>query len=523
MLLNGNPTNRETLETREYYPVGMAPRQVELTDPYAVSSSLLSLIYDLRQRDGAPTLLMADAHANIQRNLASNDPEEARAKAHELAEYYKLMCEGIQDVADEEGVGERLPVRIMSEMVERADFENLMKDLRRLFWENEGFRDMVYHCVPRSQRPKRHRDKTLSELKASSETAYQKALDATEYVFQQISYVLLLDGKKLGHEGEWNYDRISEEAARLLGRESANLKFETVKPEGAEDVVHYAATKITRASVRKDLVSAQQDLGFIDHANRGEDFDPEIYEQFDEAEMKYKKMNAIYEKMIERAEGEMEEIVRFRYVREILFTLLTRSEMFRFIFAESGLTDVIEGKTPLKKLGENPNLLPFECEKHPDESDERYFLRYADALIHERGPVFRHSGEMSITTIICNKVAELMENHRYRGGGWNEEAGYLGMTKYCFTRYPKRNEYKLLKTPPDQQEQVGFKLLKELLDTIRGTDLENMWRRLMGLPRVEGLPEGDMGRLEELMKHEIWGDCMVEAFRRLKSGENKRC
>lgn len=501
----------------EYYPVGLSPYQLDPIDPYAKTTDIFALIKSLRQRSRRNTfLLVANPYSNILANSSEATPEEAQRKAHRLARADQILYEAIQDVLQEQGDRhERIPVQIMSEMIDEQKFSALMYRLTTLMQSNSMFAEAVYSCVPENFRPRAHRTKTFTELAALPGNHIRKMYQRMDYVLQQIAQVLLLKGRKLGHIRETSYNAVTIFAADLLGISTDGLSFEQLDPEGASGTIPYRTVAQGVDEIRTGIISAETGLGMLKESYlfREEERDTE----YSAAQKHVATMGLLYKKMLARSKNtDLEPAIKFRYVREILLTLIHGTHpVYAFLCEEAGISEVLNGTISLEEFEQRTCLLPFTCDaRKPNEALEEYFIRYVNALIHHHGPKTPDLGEKGIQAEMCDKIYELSGikmltgyEKRVYADGW-------------YMRYVEFHQYLLMKQVPlytsvsvDELQTARFNMLSIFFNLIRGTDLENVYRRYMGMPIHPGqLPPGDRTALKKLFESDLWGDNAREYF-----------
>lgn len=403
----------------EYYPVGLSPYQLDPTDPYAKTTDMFALIKALRARSHGKThLLVANPYSNILANASEATPQIAQEKAHRLARADQILYEAIQDVLEEQGdTSERIPVQIMSEIIDDEKFSAMMYRLTTLVQSNRMFAEAVYVCVPENFRPRAHRTKTLAQLSNLPGDHMRKMYQRMDYVLQQIAQVLLLNGRKLGHIKETSYNAVTVFAADLLDISTVGLSFEQMDPQGASGTVPYRTIHQNIGQIREGIISVETDLGMLSESwlFREEEFDG----KYNAAQKHVATMDLLYRKMLARSNADLEPAIKFRYVREMILTLIHGPEpVYQFIFEESGILNVLNGSMTIEEFEHHVSLLPFQCaSRKPNEAPESYFIRFVDALLHHDGPVITGLRQIGIQYKMCEKIHQLAE--RQPGDGWS--------------------------------------------------------------------------------------------------------
>lgn len=226
----------EHFDGGSWFPMGIPTAQTELTQAFSKTEDARRLIRELLtlRGSGKPVMtVVADSPFNIYRSLkkaaveAKQKVDEAalfteahrRARLIGLKDRYLYQAIG-QQILEENFGGELnlrgVPVVLMSELSSYTHFGELFENVIELFDSNFDFAELVYACVPASLRHRKHRTKTLRELRTLEGTALTEALERIPYVLYQIAIVLFLGGEKLGHAGEAVYDQATLAAGDLL-------------------------------------------------------------------------------------------------------------------------------------------------------------------------------------------------------------------------------------------------------------------------------------------------------------------
>lgn len=402
----------------EYYGMGLSPYQLDPKDPYAKSEDAFALIKSLRQRSHGNTfLLVANSYSNILANSPGETPQEAQEKANRLARADQILYEAIQDVLEEQGdTSERVPVQIMSDMLDDQKFSALMYRLTTLIQTNSMFAEAVYSCVPESFRPRKHTRKSLTELTTLPGDHIRKMYQRMDYVLQQIAQVLLLKGRKLGHIKETSYNAVTVFAAELLNIPTVGLSFEQMDPEGANGTVPYRTIHQNIGQIRAGVISVETDLGMLKNSYLFRESERDT--EYNAAQNHVATMDLLYQKMLARAEPDLQPAIKFRYVREMILTLIHGPEpVYKYIFKKSNITEVLSGTMTLEAFETYKSPLPFHCTpRGENEASESYFIRLVNALLHNDGPVISGLRQTGIQYKMCEKIHQLAEQQR--GDGW---------------------------------------------------------------------------------------------------------
>jgi len=402
----------------EYYGMGLAPYQIDPTDPFAKSKDIFELIKALRQRSKGNTyILVANSYSNVLANSPGASLQEGQDMANRLARVDQILYEAVQDVLENQGdSGRRIPVHIMSDLIDGQKFSALMYRLTTLIRTNPVFAEAVYACVPESFRPKKHAKKTLSELAKLPGDNMVKMYQRMDYVLQQIAQVLLLKGKKLGHAKENAYNDVAIFAASLLDISTASLSFEQLDLQDASGTVPYRTVRQCISQIREGIISAETDLGMLSECWLFRE--TELDEKYDAAQEHVSTMDLLYREMLIRADADLQPTIKFRYVREMICTLIHGPEpVYAYIFSKSGVLDVINGSMSLDDFEKQNYELPFLCTpRGEDEPKESYFIRFVDALLHNDGPMIPGLRQTGIQYKMCEKIHQLAEQQP--GDGW---------------------------------------------------------------------------------------------------------
>jgi hypothetical protein len=470
----------ELSKITEYYPVGLAARQNAIGDPIAKTMDVFELLRALMQRShGQSCLVIANAQSH---------KDKSQIEAADRAIY-----EAVQEIlAQDEGLAP-IPIVLVSDLIIQEEFDALYPRVQNLARQNPQFAEMVYDCVPKSFRPRAHREKALSELPPISHQAAFKAMD---YVFQQITQVILMGRHKLGHELEEPYNAVTQAAARLLGI-STHRSFETVNLEDSTGTVPYRGVSQPMDEVRENVLSATSDLGILSESWLFRE--TELDQKYEAIAAKNALMGRLYDLMIEKAPPEIHDAIKFRYAREMITTLLHGPQkVYRFLFEESDALDLLGGQITFAEMEKRAHLLPFQCPRLPEESDYAYFLRFIDALLHNGGPVIPNLGRTGIQYLQCERLHNMAAPNK--PGGW-----IMPFNRYIFELFHK--ETPAINSPHEEFESTTLNALRELLDIIIGTDLENIYREYLSLPSASAdYRPGDRQALQDLLQNEIWGD-----------------
>ncbi len=229
----------ELLRKNGFYAVGV-PHQIDkLEQPYTRTLDIVRLVMDLMQREGDPVCLLV---ANMP--TTTRTPEEARLIGLKDLLFYEALQDLLIDMDPEGKRGlKRLPVILMSDVDKLPGFAERRTAVENLFEVNPDFREAVYACVPRQLRHRKHHDKTWTQLESlENKAALELARSRVLYVFDQVSKVSSIGGKKWGHEREQPYDHATAMADELLGvAHEARSTFEYIKAEGSIGDIPYRA------------------------------------------------------------------------------------------------------------------------------------------------------------------------------------------------------------------------------------------------------------------------------------------
>ncbi|PIQ77602.1 hypothetical protein COV82_03585 [Candidatus Peregrinibacteria bacterium CG11_big_fil_rev_8_21_14_0_20_46_8] len=525
----------EAIRNGEYYPIGLMPRQIDLIDPFTRTTDVVALLRTLRARQhGFTHAVVANPFANIRFELRRNEKEqssdadylierEAMSRARLLAEYDRILYESIQDVldADPHEAGRRVPVLVMSDLVDDNLFRATVDRVWDLCRSDEFFAEKIYSCVPESMRPKKHKKMNLAELKALPGQSFHNAWGRMDYVVHQIAYVALIGGKKLGHAREQDYDQITFEVAQRLGFRQYDLSFEEMPVAEARREVPYAAVTMQSAAIQNDALGVMRSLQPL-HPPEGQ-FDYDMARaQMDYLRSEIEFSSQVYVQMLRRCnelqiddnlKGQLLEAIIFRAVREAVFSLSNSPyPWWRFIFHESGLLKFLKRRMTIEEFENSAPLLPFRCERLRDESAESFMARFVNGLIHNNGPEIAGLPERGTRKTLCNLIYDFV----------NAAAGEHAEAAKWLLDYRGAFHWRLLhKEVPcvpgysaDQFQEERFKNLQEFLNAIRGTRFENIYRQLVEMPEIPELEEaaGDEAAVRQLLQSPFLGDEVKKYF-----------
>lgn len=257
---------------RVYFPFGLPLNSTDFTRPDVLTADVIDLLRYLgSQPQGSNVVVVVDDPVNFEN--AGMDSSEARRQARLMGFKQKLICEALLDIlsrgksltprfdlhrsggkiSDPEfsrefreasiservrmrtefleqhpqfGLESRPPVVLMSELVDRQRFDHFSQAIdaliqRSLASDDFELPEQFYCCVPSEKRPKRHKSKTLAELKSMQSRnpqskAYDHALAAMGYVRNQLAYEFALGGTKSSHGGELAYDELAHRVRSSL-------------------------------------------------------------------------------------------------------------------------------------------------------------------------------------------------------------------------------------------------------------------------------------------------------------------
>ena len=184
-----------------YFPVGLPPLQRDPREHAAHVAAAKELMAVLNA-NGERILLVANPCSNFMKGDHAG-PEQARATALSIAQQEQVFWRALAAHCDT-----NISVGIMSQEVDQAAFDQLHEDLWILLDNNADFQAAVADCIP----------------KCMETGNVQKQRRRMDYVLQQIAFVILLGGSKLGHDGEVVYNHATAMAARLLGEQCPDFK-----------------------------------------------------------------------------------------------------------------------------------------------------------------------------------------------------------------------------------------------------------------------------------------------------------
>lgn len=489
-MMSSQPQQRdiEVLTGANYYPVGISPRQKDVADPLSKTTDVFLLLKELMKRPQPTYLVIANAQSHRDKSA--------------LEEAEQIMYESIQEIiAEDQGLTSHVEVVVLSELIDDQKFQALYQQVVSLAQTDPQFAAMVYECVPANYRPRAHRRKAYHQLPPTSIPAAFKAMD---YVFQQIAQVILMNGRKLGHQLEEAYNDVTIEAARRLNLPTANLTFETIDLAEATGTVPYRAVGQKIDETRDGLLSAQADLGLLSESWLFRE--AELDRRYDAIQNKTKLMNRLYSKMLDKAPAHLHDVLKFRFAREVITTLIHGPRpIYRFLFESTGLLDYLRGTITIDEFESQTCLLPFSCPRLPNESEHAYILRYIDALLHNDGPVIPTIKRTGIQALKCQRLHQLAPDHN--PGGWHEFCKHYFDELFFQTGLIRG-------VPIEEIAQRSHQVLQDLFDIITGTDLENIYNNFFGsnfkMPPERELPRGNHQALRQLMQSPLWS----EHFRR---------
>jgi|GEM_PF-4543135 len=381
---------------KPYFPVGLPPMMSRASDHFVHTDSALDLVQGVAAEGGV--LLVANPSSNFKRGSIS--PEHARVEADKAAKAEQIFWTSIA-----QHLGEDVPVYVMSDLVDEAEFNSVMDELNLQIEQNSEFAEVVYNCVPDFWLTEEQQNSSFAALSGRSKN---KALKRMDYVLQQIAYVLILGAKqwkKLGHLGEAPYNAATRFAAALLNRKCP--LFRLIIEEGTNPYRTVRAEMGGR--LRKTLQAPQNfdyfdtDLSFSDSGSVVEAF--RTYEKaqrkaFDQTEKRVDMIVDIYERQMEQAAIERQDIINYRIAREIVMSILSMPNQayLHELFRETGLD---------RGNFLHSGSLPFSCPQEEEESDESYYVRFLAALLFDDGPLISGLGDMGPQSKLMNLIPRL--------------------------------------------------------------------------------------------------------------------
>jgi hypothetical protein len=476
-----NPLER--LRRGEYYPVGLPPRQQDVNDPYSKTMDVVHLIQALQLQLGETFLVVAHPPSNILDRLRrveakKSNPRaeaflmiEANERSRAIALKDQILYESIQD----ELSGPRVPVVLMSDLTVGPEFEALLRMIRSMCSQDQEFAEAVYATVPHSFRPRAHRTKTLAQLRELSGGSFQKAHGKMDYVLTQIAEVLFLNGRKLGHSGEQGYNQVTVMAAQRLGLVSP--AFQTIEISSAEGSNPYRAIRQGVRGNFERALSANLSLKIL--KDQGIDLDgldllgnlqmiqaseAQRAEEYPKLQDHSEFIMRLYSRMLERAEGrpKVQEAIALQYAEEIVLTLTNGTEpVYKFLFEETGVLDVIAGKLDLEDFADRTNFLPIKCPQRKDESASAHFVRFVDDLLHGGGPVIPRMKRTGVQYRLCEALNDLVPETNE--AAW--EVPYSIFHRMMFTMPPVIENGEMVGA--DELTDKRWKALAEFIATIK--------------------------------------------------------
>ncbi len=374
------------------------------------------------QRRGNPTLLVVGdtLSANVQLNLGVQD-DEAQQITSEIGQMDLLFYQACQEYLHALDPSlERIPMVQMSDLVEGdAEFKELQQKVFALARDSEGciadaeFAEAAYGCVPRQLRYRRGKDRLLRDFEPGS-PAYNHNWARTKYVLQQVAMTLHLGGTKLRHQKEEKYDAATKMAAQKLGVpiEDKPSFQDFVVPEIPLQNVAYRSYPARTLKPRPEVISGHQDLSPLSRqpdetipkdrlqAMRPEEIKRIVLSRSIRAEEALwgvqSSLNRGFEifcfqiNLVDQSKNIPDDkkkriklVISIHQVQEMVRTLASTPHLW-FLFKQSGVLAVLNGEAPICSLDNPDSLLPHECRRRTEESDEEYFIRFVNGLLANR-------------------------------------------------------------------------------------------------------------------------------------------
>lgn len=558
-----------TLREGEWYPLGIPGRQIDHRVPYNKTLDALKLVEELMRTRGRAALVVANPPT------PRRTPEEARLIGLQDLAFY----EGVQDLLfelsgqEESNPLNRLPVMLMSDFEKVPGFQEKRAAVTQLFESNVEFREAVYRCVPRNLRPRKHHDKTYTDLAAlPNDSAFREARAQADYVIYQISMVLFIGGKKMGHAREKPYNEATQMAQGLLPstEDGTPVQFETVELSGSLGEVPYRATQEMDPRKVPGVISA---YGFMEvYDGNMKQLIARRRPLIDGLARQLKEMEAagVYHhhevllrcarESIHRLALDMIELHKelsnsmiivdelalalrrkvtaqlddhpkigwqdreaviasylCQQAKESILSMTTGPGVLeRFLVDRTGILDVLEGRAGEETLPKTAGRwLPFEIEPRSFQTPYSYVPFANSALMHGPGAPFEKRANLSGMDPLVNRTARWVVPYRTF-----EALLFTPIVRPDLIQKTEDIEATIesIANPP---QKVRWQIFDEFLETIEGTPLEDfyqLWltiftRRNVATPAPlspEFLRSAQAERTRQLLAH----PCFSEAFRR---------